>query len=333
MSTDIKINRYTDVLIAKDDEGKEHYVGIYHDDNPSWIQEEYPLGRFLTWRDGTYYIGEKHNYRTKKDYWIDIIRDFFYNSGKANSPEGMRFLLKYSQLLFDNCYIRLVNREELLAANDDCNPNWAKDYDYFVCDFNYDGSITDEYPVSTDKIADMTFKDMESMMEFLDHVSDICLEELAVYIPDFIYYKIYLRESGDCEWSIEVPTTTYWYSDNSIGFWSCTKEEAEKGGLNVEKDWKKLFYECITEYIEELNELETGNTWNFAHADKEYLDSFMESVNKYSPGLWSQSLRQAILDHSDDSCSGFYGPFDDLVREYCRDEDLEIVGVVHGYRE
>lgn len=327
MSTGIAMRSYEDVLLAKDKEGKEYYVGVYHDDDGcDWVQDECPVGHLITWHRN-YKIGEKHSYKEPADFWQDIIIKKFHPC-YISTPEGRQLSREYSQLLLDYTYSRIVTREDVLEAYTDYNPDWVEDSPYFVCACSKDGEIRYEFPVSTDKIEDMTDDDLESMWCVLEKISDQELISIVDHIDDICYFPVFMYEHGGI--ALSVSNSGYPFNDpwdsGCIGFWYITKEEAKKEYWYEDK-WKLSFLKCVKDYIEEFNEIESGNTWGFAYAPKDVVDSRIGHFKKHRT-YWSSLFRDEILDNQIDACWGFIGDYDDLVEEYCRDEQLEIIGVV-----
>lgn len=323
MSTSINFN-YDDVLIAKDKDGKEYYVGIYNDtEGCEWIQDECPLGHLISWHR-RYSIGEKHDYSEPADLWRTLIMDRY--GYKYNEPEdtGKKKFKEYARLLFD--YSGIFIKEDV---DEDGTT------EYYLC-YLYQAETEDEkviildYDLSTDDLDKFTEDDEDALFRALDELTDEELISMVDHMDDVEYYPVFMYDHSGIALSISnayYPFNDRWDS-GCIGFWYITKEEADKEGW-LGDNWKQRFRDCIKSYIEEFNEIQEGNCWGFAYAPRDVIDSRIGHLKKGRP-YWLSLFKDEILSFQEDVCWGFIGDYDDLVEEYCRDEHLEIVGVVEN---
>ena len=328
MNTEISFNA-DDVIIAKDkDNGKEYYVIIDQDDEGcDWIQDECPVGHLITWYKD-YSIGEGHSYDAPEDLWKDILVKR-YQTCYLDTEQGRKEAREYSKLLMDWSNTRIVSREQVLDRYKELQ--WTsepEDSPYFVCACTEDGVICTEHPLSTDKIENMTDDDLEEMWNVLDDISEKELRNMVESSADIALFPVYMYDHSGI--AISVSNAEYPFNDRwdagQIGWWYITKEEAVKEGWTDDK-WKLSFLDCIKDYIEEFNEIESGNCWGFICAEKALIDDRMSGVSKNNP-YRDKCLRSEIFSNRSDSCWGYVGNYEELIRDYLYDQDLEITGVL-----
>ena len=328
MNTEISFN-YDDVLIAKDkDNGKEYYVIIEQDESCcDWIQDECPVGHLITWHR-YYTIGDKHDYEDPSEFFKSLILEV-YHKDSLNSEEGMKQAKEYSKLLLENTMSEIKTYDEV-EDHYKKSTHGVEDAPYFICSIDENGDWWASYPLSTDKVEDMTSDDLGWMLEMVyDYkLSRGEMSDMIDACDQIAIFPVYMYDHGSIALSVsnsQYPFNDRWDS-GQLGWWYITKEEAEKEWWKGD-DWKQSFLERIKDYIEEFNEIESGNCWGFICAEKDLIDERIAGLSERNP-YRVRCLRSEISSNQTDSCWGYIGDYEKLVQDYCSDQHLEITGVL-----
>lgn len=324
MSTEVSIG-IEDVVVAKDKAGKRYYVAGQTDDTYTSLFHEDPIGRCITWHR-RYSIGTKHNYADPSDFWVDVFNEF-YNRGDTEE-ECRENDKKFCSLLWSCARMDVVPREKLKVED-----VFHKDLKapYYLCRLDMAGDVEwegDWYPLSTNNIDEMTQEDLDSFWHCLEQLDLYEYELLARKLDDFAFSRVYMYEHSGRVYSLG-DFCDKWDS-GCLGVFCCTKEEfTEKYPLTAAEDWKKKFLDYAEGVLEEWNAIERGDVWGFAYSDADQLDSCKDVIYRFAgAGMWVNKLSSAVFSNHIDSCWGFVGEYDDMIREFCFGCNLEIVDVV-----
>ena len=316
MSEKVEISSPNDIVIAKNSEGKMFYVGIYQDDMASWGQDEWPIGHLVTWKQGTYYIGEKHSFKEPEDFLVDLIKSI-YIKDEYDTEEQRKKSREFCKLLLKYGGVEIVPKAEV--EKNYSSPDLLDHPFYIPTHFK-------DYPMTTNKVEAMPDEDLETMWEVFDtYMSCLFIRNMAEHIEDLVLLDIYVFDHTYMQLSLDKfsdPWDSGW-----LGFWACTRKE----GLyhfGSQEDWKVSFRDYVKESIEEFNEIETGNAWYFERASKDKLDEYKKAVNSFRFGLWREKLKGAISDYAENCGSSWVGSYTEGLKNYCDEEGLEMTGVL-----
>lgn len=313
MSIEIYVDE-DDIVIAKDKKGKRYYVIGQWDECFEWEFDCAPVGKCMTWTR-RYSIGTEHSYESPYSFWYDFFKDM-YGYDDPQSPKHKKFSTKaLAKLMLDYTELYVCKNKE--AAED-------AEYPYLLVrdkrkqDWQYDRS----WYISTDNMDELSEDDYESIYSALDYLSLDEYESMAENIPDFKLYHIYKYEHGNI--SLSLSDSYYPFSDRwdagPIGYFYATKEEVEHAlGHIKELGWEEAYRRYVHRLIEEFNLWCQGQVYTFAIVPEEEVDA---------KGLDMNELGYAICCRVQCWSGGNAGRFDDLMKEWCNENGLEIIGVV-----
>lgn len=319
-----------DVLVAKDDKGKEYYVGIYHDDDYydyEWSQHMDPVGELITWHRN-YSIGQKHKFEDPEAFWKDFfVSRYGYYADKDRWKENAIALFK---LMLSHTFIDIWSKEALEKVPVDVRHRTTLDSPYYLCRIDREANLAKDgvwYELSTNDVDKFNDDDIDAFWETLDYLYLGEYQTMAKYVPDVVFFNVYMYEHGGI--ALSLSNSTYPFNDpwdsGWLGIWYCTKQDAKESGWDVDnEDWKAGVSDLIKGRIDEFNYVESGYVWGFAYADKEQLDATRAEEGDES---WVSELRDNIRATSINDCWSYVGEYKEQLEDFCESEGLELVDV------